>query len=1423
MEVKEVYTKQNPKETAGVLSKLFFAWTRPLLIRGGHRELELSDLYHPLKEDESGRLCDQLSKSWERELSKLDREDPAKETTQGNTKRKDRSPSLLLAMIRVYASNLFWLAAMYLISYGIAQESLPYLQAMLLNYFQVYDQSTTISKKEALIYGGYIVISLTISIFVFHHANLASARLGMKMRVACCSLLYRKILRLSRKALNDTTYGQIINLISNDVSRFDEFLHYVNFIWLTPFQILVSCLIIYMKVRVTTFVTLGTLLLLTIPTHAICVTLSTNFRQASATLTDKRVQLMHELVTGIQVIKMYAWEKPFSSIINAVRAKEMKVIRNTSFVKAIYASMMMFSNRIIVYASLLFYVNTGNQLGPNVTFLLISYCELLQLIVAFFLPIGLMLLSETVVTIKRIEQFLLLDEQSNAETLPTQRNGFPAYEKSKKNGITGKTVEDVEMKNGHSRTPVNKVEEITPVAVVLENVYANWVPEKLPPTLCNVSMEIRAGELFALVGSVGSGKSSILHLLLREISLGAGKVKFISYPAKEIRNNKLGYIVQKLNLKVSYASQQPWLFSGTVRQNILFGLPYDRERYVAVTKACALTRDFQQFPYGDMTNVGENGLSLSGGQKARVNLARAVYRQADIYLLDDPLSAVDARVAKHLFQKCIREYLRGKTRVLVTHQVQFVKEAHTIAVMDRGSVRMQGSYDELSKSSKNFTEIIEGIQKSAEATREKATKDIPSHESLIKRRISKMSVGRSSIVSTASSILTYNYETDGFTPTKDEETTALDRVSANVYFNYFKYGGSYFMLAMLVFAFICTQCATNGNDYWVSYWTNLETVRISVANDSRTATRQYSYMFNNSFLSSIFTLDRNGLLTSRDAMYVYTFCIIASIATVVGRSFFFMWICAKSSQKIHDSMFWSILQSTMSFFHRNQSGTIMNRFSKDVGSMDDLLPKVTLDTVQTFLVIIGSCIMIAIINYWMILPLIILLFCIYILFIYNARNSRSMQRLQSITKSPVFSHVNATLEGLSTIKTSEPDVLKLLQKQFDQLQNIHSGAWYMSIVASEVFGFYTDVLIGFFYIFICFSFILTNKGDILGGNVGLALTQTFCLIGMVPFATRESNFMMSHMTSVGRIFRYIGLPKEGDWQSSKPPPADWPNHGQVILKNISLQYEKNEAPVLKNLNVTIEPGWKVGVVGRTGAGKSSLISALFRLFPEELDGQIKVDGIDVSTVGLHEFRTKISIIPQQPFLFTDTVRNNLDPFNSYDDTTLWDSLHQVELNDLVLDQKLQYSGGNLSIGQKQLICLARAVLKNNRILILDEATANIDNQTDALIQKTIRTRFSDCTVITVAHRLNTIIDCDRIIVMDAGCIAEFGCPHELLRDKPNGIFSMMVANTGPSMAKTLRELAERACMKNTTERSLDLTRQSSTDTDATDIIAQTIL
>ncbi|XP_029164634.1 multidrug resistance-associated protein 4-like isoform X2 [Nylanderia fulva] len=1354
--------KQNPKETANIFSRIFLWWTLDLFIKGAKTDLDESDIYQPLKEDESEKVTDHLEKYWNRELEKLKNlEFTVSKDGQKVPLKKNARPRLYKALFRAFWLPYAMIGIFLFSQVCVLRLFIPILQGWIINYFSSESKSTE-QKNETMIYIACLVFCSFINSISANHIQLMSQQVGMRLRVACSSLIYRKIL--------------IVGYI------------------------------MWQKIGISFLVSIGLLLIICLPIQGTFSVLSRDIRAKIAPLTDRRVQLMNELIAGIQVIKMYAWEKPFSKIVSMTRALEIKKIKFSSYVRAAYLAIIVFTERLLLYFTLMTFVLLGNNMSADVTYVLATYFNILQLTAACFFPQAIIILGETMVSLNRLEDLLMMDEVN-----------MEHFKETSHLQIKDKKFNKVVAMNNQADIFNNKTSEQEsysncPVCVKLYHVSANWITGQLPPTLCNISTIIEPGKLCALVGPVGSGKSSVLHLLLKELNPGAGSVIFTQDSSQNIFRNKMlsGYLMDNPNLRISYAGQEPWLFGSTVKDNILFGQAFNRVRYAEVTKVCALIKDFQQFAQGDMTIVGDRGVSLSGGQRARINLARAVYRQADLYLLDDPLSAVDTHVAKHLYKKCITEYLREKTRILVTHQLQFLKRADHIIVLDRGFVKMQGSYKDLVESNKDFIEMMDNLAASHETQKQEDNArriSEMSSSNVIFRRPSQLSV-------TSSVVCSEVIDSDYMENNQEGEAMLSGRVSGKVYREYLHYGGNYFVLFLLLFIFIISQIATTGNDYWVSYWTNMEQLRQSIGTpDAEKISEKYMYMRNDSFLASIFTLNSDGLISTVDAIYVYTACILICTVTTLLRSFLFMKICMNSSINLHNTMFSNLLQARMSFFHTNPSGRILNRFSKDIGTIDELLPKILLEALQLNTVLIAILIMDVILNKWMIISIVIVAISFILMTKFYLRTAQSMKRLEGITKSPLFSHINATLNGLPTIRSHGAAIEKMMRKEFDALQNTHSGAWYQILACTTVFGLILDTIACLLIVSLCYSFILIDETDnVSGGDVGLAISQSLILTGALQYGVRQIAETFSLMTSVERIFQYTNLPAESTNVSDPPPPPTWPSQGGLTFKNVSLKYNENDPCVLKNLNVSIEPGWKVGVVGRTGAGKSSLISVLFRLFDEGLMGEIKIDGRDTSTVDLQELRSKISIIPQEPVLFSESLRYNLDPFNQYDDVKLWEVLRMVELNEVSLNHNVLYGGQNFSVGQRQLICLARAILRNNRLLVLDEATANIDSHTDALIQNTIRSNFKDCTVITVAHRLNTIIDSDRIIVMENGYIVEFGCPYELLHDKPDGYFKQMVAKTGNEMAQNLLEQAKKACQKNN-NRNLDLSEQSSSEND----------
>ncbi|KAK9720655.1 ABC transporter [Popillia japonica] len=881
----------------------------------------------------------------------------------------------------------------------------------------------------------------------------------------------------------------------------------------------------------------------------------------------------------------------------------------------------------------------------------------------------------------------------------------------------------------------------------------------------DITFEVPAGKLCALIGPVGAGKSSTLQLLLGELPTDAGEIR--------------------IGGKISYAAQEPWLFGSSVRGNILFGQEYDKRKYSKVVQVCALEKDFKQFPYGDNTLVGERGVSLSGGQRARINLARAVYREADIYFLDDPLSAVDAHVGRSLFDQCVMGYLDSKTRILVTHQLQYLKKADVIVVFNNGRIEAQGTFDELSKSTTDFSKMLIAADETIEKDE-------------LGPLVSKPSTMRQESVMSVASVTSVEQKE---VIRQQEEVIIPDR---SVLWDYIAAAGNICIVGFLIFIIFMAQSLASGADFFASWWTEQEEGRYFATVVPDVVTGLFTKI-ENSIIHAFKTLfgmseepvvrymtraTEDDFIDTNVAIYIYTGLVVGLILVTVIRSYLFFKCASVASKNLHGQMFTSLLKAPMRFFDTNPSGRVLNRFSKDTGAMDELLPRSLNETMTILLGVVGSIVLIVVANYWMSIPVACLLVVFYFLRGWYMTTAKSIKHVEGVAKSPVFSVLNSTLSGISTIRASEYQT-KLIN-EFDGHQNVHTSAWFLSINCSVSFGLWLDMVCALAFIAIVLTFIFISESDagVSGAMAGLAISQSLSLSFILQYAMRQIAEVINQLTSVERIMTYTKLDQEGPFDSppGKKPAIEWPHKGRITFKNMSLRYVPDEDPVLKNLDIKIQPGEKIGIVGRTGAGKSSLLQALFRLAP--LEGTIDIDDLDTQQIGLHDVRSKISIIPQEPVLFSAPMRYNLDPFEEFSDQDLWSALSEVELKEAVpsLDYKVSEGGSNFSVGQRQLICLARAIIRSNRILVLDEATANVDPRTDGLIQATIRRKFKDCTVLTIAHRLNTIMDSDKVLVMDTGRVAEFDHPHLLLQ-KPEGNFTKLVSETGPSMTANLREVA----------------------------------
>ncbi|KAJ3186178.1 hypothetical protein HDU85_007618 [Gaertneriomyces sp. JEL0708] len=1294
--------------------------------------------------------------------------------------------------------------------------------------------------------------------------------------------------------------GQVTNLMSVDTQKILEVSCYLMYLWTAPMQVAI-CISLLIYVLGWPALAGVAVMVCMVPLGGKIGKLVAHRQRALIRATDRRITAMNETLQGIRIIKFFAWENHYLNMIKALRDNELSRLRAYLFTTG--SSRLVWYSAPILVSVLTFMTFTriaGRELTAEAAFTGLALFNALRSPLQVF-PDMIVRVSESMVSLRRIEKFLA--EEDLERFLTTNETSPPLPSTGRRGSQGSRKIVDITI--GFSG-PAEFSWGQEGVASVSES-------RKRQFSLKRLHVEFTQGGLNLVCGATGCGKSNMMLALLGEMYRVSGDSHLPRMtPGQELSN-------------VAYAAQQAWLMNATIRDNILFGLPYDSARYDRVIHACALTRDLETLEGGDMTEIGEKGVNVSGGQKARISLARAAYSHAEYVLMDDVLSAVDAPTARHIFDECILGLLAGRTRILVTHAVHLcIPRADHVVLMRAGTVLSQGPPAEvvgagagkidLGRVIPETTATIANEWHSLTTLQENLGEDpdgghngnmmTPKEWLSLNSDVDgstgpfvgpktasggvKLNVDDDTDDSSPLSEYSVDVETDdgisveadkGPTnstapPAKravlrltEDEARAVGSVKAEVYWVYVSAAGGVLFLVFLMLTFLGVQASIIGQDTWLKHWAGayrkiaqtVQTVSgytIALVPETK---RNSPSVPNEGPVNVDFYLEIYALIGSNTLLLLFLRILVVLRGSL------------RASRHLHNAMLEKLLHAPMRFYDTTPLGRILNRFSRDMQSVDQEVSSWSGDFLSN---VVAACAVIGVIAVVTpvfligVLPIALLYLNIARLYV---RTSRELKRLESVTRSPIFSHFSETITGASTIRAYGAET-KFMAENHSRVDTNHRAFFYLW-VANRWLGVRVD-FVGAMVSFAAAVAILATVHWGHGmdpGAAGLSLSYALTFTDALLWVVRMHALMEMSMNSVERVQEYLAVDQErASIVPDHRPPADWPHSGEIIFENLTVRYAPGLSPVLKGVSFVAKGGEKIGIVGRTGAGKSTLSLALFR-FLEANTGKIIIDGIDIATIGLYDLRSRLITIPQDPVLFTGTVRSNLDPFGEHTDQEMWAALRRAHLlnenertpgttvtttpvkipdsdpmdemmaesliespsgsfvatmpvlsrrqsqNSLgvsyspsasqslsrrssnlrrrsstksllnlqqqavitSLDTPVTESGQNFSQGQRQLLCLARALLRDHKIIVMDEATASVDHEMDAKIQQTIRTEFRQQTVLCVAHRLRTVADYTKILVLSHGTVVEFGSPYELMtKNTDDAVFRGMCEETG---------------------------------------------
>lgn len=1359
------FVKSNENDGKGDLwSCLVFGWLTPLLQYGhAKNQLDQSDLDQvkfPI-DCRTSSVTEIFEQKWQEELE-----------------RNDKESSLVRALWRSYSAEFLRAGSL-----KLANDVLQFVGPAVLNAMIYYLRDVEAPPSRGLYLTAIVAVSqLTMSLCVRHYFFMCY-KTGLRVRTAVVLAVYKKALMLSSGERQTRTVGEITNLMSIDAKRLQDLCTYLHAIWYSMIQIILAFAFLWQQLGTSCLAGISVMIVIMPVTKVVAQGIA-HRQQGLMNARDARVNINSEVLSSMKIVKIQGWEEPFQKRILDHRAKELKELLRYWIYSSATAMIWNGTPLAVALATFAAYIWTGHNLEVASALTSLALFDILRFPL-FMLPQVINSIAEAMVSINRVQSFLLCEEHrpigaggnfKEGQVGVQMKNVSAAYESKKmrpdetalKNNPAAKELADkdweVQLLRARLEAAEKEIKELTTDKGNQEDAGSGVLEKNKTDAsydaeeelqrvnlLClkRLNFHCQKGELIAVVGAVGAGKSSFINAILGEVRQLAGTLS--------------------VSGSLSYFAQSPFVLGSSIKDNILFGHAdetFDAARYKRALDVCALKHDLDLLPYGDMTEVGEKGITLSGGQRARVALARAVYHNADISLIDDALSAVDAHVAKHLFDNCIIDELletNKKSVVLVTNAIQFLnhKRVTQIVVLNDGHIVEQGSYTELmSKKGSLFGKFVAVIKETGIGPGDLDSSDVRTASVETMEKSLEVAAKRLSLKKARSSV-NLEKEIDPSKAKSDielmpEETRSVGHVKLDVYMAYARAAGGVWVPFLITTLFASVEFVNVFLKWFLTYWS-------SHGDESNQG----------SFLC------------------VYA---LANLASILASFLCFVCVVAfglKASNKLFIELLDVVLRAPMSFFDTTPLGRIVNRFSKDMYTVDEELVMTLRSYLMTLMTVVSTIVVISGVT-----P--VFTFCLIPIIIFYGMQQqfftvtyRELKRIDSVNRSPLFALLGESIDGVATIRafSAQDALIRRLTKSLDTQQH----AYYLTFTSLCWLAVRCEMIGTTIVFFACLCSVYehdnVNGDEVLAGLYGLSISYALNITGALSWSVRMASDFEANMVAVERVKDYCLIPSEADHHTPNDKIVEdeqWPSSGQITFAGVKLKYRPTLPLVLKGLDIIIPASSKVGVVGRTGAGKSTLMTSLLRLV--ELDsGEILIDGLDIRTLGLTKLRKAIAVIPQDPILFSGSIRVNLDPFSQYTDETLERVLDRVGLlkagrciptnqteysNGKIASQSLGHlegldnvvteGGSNFSVGQRQLLVIARALLRGASIVILDEATGAVDAGTDAFIQSVLHSEFVSATTITIAHRLNTIIQSDFILVMDNGRAAEFDRPKELL-------------------------------------------------------------